>query len=385
MKNARPDASDTAEFAAVARDLSADAAAHDFNNLLTAMIGAAAAALDRIGLDAETRADLEAIHRAARRGIGLVRHLRYRPTAAPDEADMPRATMGTNETIRGISRLLSHGWPAVAFTLELTEPETQIAMDPAQLDRILMNLIINARQAMPEGGRVTLRTGARHVEHAARCHPDVVPPGDYGVITIADTGIGIPDAIKAHVFEAGFTTRRDNGGTGLGLATVRALVRDAAGFLNLQSAAGQGTSVEIYLPMVTRPAAPPAADGPPTLARGRAVLVVEDDELVRRIAERALRRAGWTVHTAGSADIALTLLESEAVDLVLTDVEMPGMDGIALARLVLARSPLVPVILTSGYAIGMAEAGLPPSRVSCLTKPYDPAALLAMVARSAGG
>jgi two-component system cell cycle sensor histidine kinase/response regulator CckA len=256
-------------------------------------------------------------------------------------------------------------------------------MDPAQLDRVLLNLIANARHAMPARGAVTVRS-ARHVvlipEHRA---PDTIPPGDYMVIAVSDTGRGMPAAQLPLIFAPDVSSRLGAGGSGLGLASVREIVRRAGGFIAVTSVEGHGTRFEIYLPWLRAVPGPPVAVEAPTASDGRTVLLVDDDWLVRQVTERMLRRAGWHVLCSDSAEVALAVLETSRCDLLISDVAMPGMDGPALVRLVLARQPGLPVILTSGYKRRATDDGSHIAGVTFLAKPYGQADLLAAVARIA--
>ena len=361
--------------------------AHDFNNLLTAIIGAADAVLARSPVDPETRADVESIREGARRGAALVRG----DVSAPP-------IVAVNECVRAMARLLRHALARdaaptkldaavlgdVTLVFQLEEPGGQIRIDPSRLDRVLLNLVINARHAMPKGGTVTVRTATQVLPEAKPRVPDTIPPGAYAVISVADTGGGIPDGQLERIFAPGYTTRRRSGGTGLGLSSVHAMVRQAGGFLSAESLKGQGARFDIHLPRhevmpEALPPTPPLTAEPDAASRpassSRAVLLVEDDPLVRRVTERVLQRAGWTVLCADSAETALILLEGAVCDLMVSDVAMPGMDGVALARAVRVARPGLPVILTSGYEETRTDAG-----IVFLTKPYDQEALLAAVA-----
>jgi two-component system cell cycle sensor histidine kinase/response regulator CckA len=351
----------------------ARAVAHDLNNLLAAIIGAADAVLERTSLDPETRTDVLHIREGARRGTALVSRLRGDATAPP-------GVISINGTIRAASGLLAHGLgPGFTLTLMLTEPDAMMTMDPGAIDRVLLNLIVNARHAMAEGGTVTLSTESRMLAEPRPHVPDTVPAGHYVVIGVADTGTGMPQNQLPGIFERGFTTRSHSGGSGLGLASVRDLVHQSGGYLTVDSVEGHGTRFEIYLPRFGGETAEPP---PPDIAASpRTVLLVEDDALVSRIAERLLRRAGWTVLAADSAGNALEILKESACDLMISDVAMPGMDGVALTRLVLTRWPDLPVILTSGYERAAVDDGLQNANVEFLTKPYSRDDLLAAVER----
>jgi two-component system cell cycle sensor histidine kinase/response regulator CckA len=346
--------------------------AHDFNNLLTAIIGATDAILQRSEIDPETCADIAHIREGARRGSTLVQRLR----GSTQDAGDPPSIISVNETIRATWRLLDHGLGEnIDLLLDLAEPGAQVAIDPSQLDRVLLNLIANARHAMPNGGPVTLGTSRRTVAVTEARLPDTIPPGDYVVIVVEDGGTGIPRDRISRIFDAGFSSRRRTGGSGIGLPSTREIVHQANGFLAVESTEGLGTRFEIHLPCVVSVPAPcVASSAAPT------VLLVEDDLLVRNVTERTLHRAGWNVRCALSAEEALAMLQDCKCDLMISDIALPGMNGVALARLVQARLPAMPVILTSGYQRAEMDD---PANVMFLTKPYDQTELLEAITRAA--
>lgn len=354
--------------------------AHDFHNLLTAIIGAADAVLRRPGIDPESRADVANMREGALRGAALIQHLH-------PGADYPRATQEliyVNETIRLTSRLLvDHRLGAnIALTLDLKEPDGQVRAEPSQLDRALLNLIANARHAMPAGGAVTLGTECRTLRVADQRVPDLIPTGDYVVITVSDTGTGILHDEVSKIFDTGFSSRRDSGGSGLGLSSIRAVVGRCNGFLAVDSVRGHGTRFEIYLPREHGDTRPRSAPNPLPSSTGHAVLVVDDDQLVRQVVERAMRRAGWIVLCADSGEFALIALKESRFDLLISDVKMHGMDGLTLTRLALTSQPELAIILTSGYEFTALDVAFGSANVTFLAKPYGQTELLAAVARS---
>jgi two-component system cell cycle sensor histidine kinase/response regulator CckA len=353
--------------------------AHDFNNLLTAIIGATDALLRRPGIDPESRADIANMREGARRGAVLIRRLQLGSEDPPAAADF----IYINETIRATSRLLTHRLGSqIALTVELAEPDSQVRAEPAQLDRVLLNLIANARHAILASGVVTLRTECRTIAEAEHRVPDTVPRGDYVVIAVADTGTGMHRDEVLRIFDPGLSSPYDSGNFGLGLSSVRQIVRQCGGFLTVESTKGQGTRFEIFLPRGYGDPRPEAASEPRPSTVGRVVLLVDDDLLVRRVVERVMRRAGWTVRSADSGEIALAVVKEASIDLMISDVRMYGMDGLTLTRLALAWQPDLPIILTSGYEFTALDLAVGDANVTFLPKPYGQTDLLAAVARS---
>jgi two-component system cell cycle sensor histidine kinase/response regulator CckA len=366
--------------------------AHDFNNLLTAILGAADAILERAETTAETAADARQIRRGVERGAALVRQLlafSRQQTLQPRVVEVNAAIEDTAQLLR---RLLS---ARVTVAIALEQPGRRVMADPGQLDQVLMNLAVNARDAMAAGGTLTLSSGHATLYQPRLAGAETIPPGRYVTITVADTGDGIPDAVMPHIFEPFFTTKRGQGGTGLGLPTVLGIVRQSGGFLDVASQPGLGTTVVVYLPRHAAAAevivpAPSAQVRPAPKGGDRVVLVVEDEEPVRRVLARALIRAGWRVLAAETGESALEMLggpkdspESQ-LSVVISDVVMPGMDGLALVRAVRVRYPNVPAVLVSGYAEPVLRQELTAQDISFLPKPYATAELLELVARLTG-
>jgi len=371
--------------------------AHDFNNLLTAILGAADAILERAEITAETAADAQQIRRGVQRGAALVRQLlafSRQQTLLPRIVEVNAAIEDTAQLLR---RLLGAG---VTVAIALEQPGRRVMADPGQLDQVLMNLAVNARDAMAAGGTLTLSSGHTTLYRPQLAGAETIPPGRYVTITVADTGDGIPDAVMPRIFEPFFTTKRVQGGTGLGLPTVLGIVRQSGGFLDVASEPGIGTTVVIYLPRheaATEAIAPaPPAPGPIAQPRAapkggdRVALVVEDEEPVRRVLVRALTRAGWRVLAAETGEAALEMLRGAGESpesqpsVVISDVVMPGMDGPALVRAVRLRYPYVPAVLVSGYAEPVLRKDLLAQDISFLPKPYATAELLELVARLTG-
>jgi nitrogen-specific signal transduction histidine kinase/CheY-like chemotaxis protein len=352
--------------------------AHDFNNLLTVILSCSMAVREDVAAgrtpDPE---DVEAIHAAGERARDLTRQL----LAFARKQVIQPAALDLGEAVRRAERLLRR---VLGEDVELeVGTETSpwpVFCDPGQIEQVLMNLAVNARDAMPSGGRLSLsiqNVSAPGNGAAARGRP-----GDWVALAVRDTGVGMDPTVKAHLFEPFFTTKPAGSGTGLGLATVYGIVEQAGGFLHVVSAPGQGTTVEVWLPRSDRPTAAPAATMPLHARRGsETVMAVEDDPLVRALTVRVLRGAGYRVLVAGRATEALALARGgEPFDAVVTDVVMPGLDGRVLAEELRQIRPGVPVLYVSGYTgDAIAQRGVLKPGIELLPKPFTPAELLGRV------
>ena len=365
--------------------------AHDFNNLLTAILGAADGILAAVPTG-EVGEDAQQIRASAQRGAALVRQL----LAFGRQQTLQPQTLAVNAVIEDVSGLLRRLLGGqVRLSLALEQPGRMVRADPTQLDQVLINLAVNARDAMPHGGELTLRSGHITVYRPLTHGAETIPPGRYVMIEVQDCGEGIAPEVLPRIFDPFFTTKRECGGSGLGLSTVHGIIRQSDGFLAVESEVGRGTSVRIYLPRwdgadaVAIPRLPPVEPRPalPSSDKGRqVVLLVDDEDAVRRLAERALSRAGWEVLSADSGESALELLQVRApglpgIAVLVSDMVMPGMDGTALVRAVRTQvgRPGLPVILVSGYAESPLRCGLEAAEVVFLAKPYSLADLVAAV------
>jgi len=323
--------------------------AHDFNNLLGIILGAAGA-LRAVGIAAEAAAELAEVEAAARRGSALITQLL---AFARQQRLRPRV-IALNAAVTDLAPLLRRLLgERIRLELRLEEPGRRIRMDPAQLDQVLLNLAANAREAMAEGGRLTIATGHAVLLRPEGEGPSPLPPGRYVVLEVADSGRGIAPEALPRIFEPFFTTRPDKGGTGLGLATVQGIIAQSGGHIGVTSVPGQGACFRILLPREAAAAEDATAPEPASAhaAAPARVLLVEDEAPLRRLGEQILRRAGHQVVTADSAEAALDLLASgQAPAILVSDVAMPGIDGVELARRCRARWPHLPVLLLSGYA-----------------------------------
>ena len=301
--------------------------AHDFNNLLATVQAAAEAIASREAADPQSRDDARQIRMAARKGAALVRHLlgftRDSP-AAPQRLDLAEAMADLPPLLR---HLLGE---SVRLDAELAAGPLVVRIDPTALDQVVLNLAANARDAMPEGGVLTLR-----------CHSVRLDGTGFARIEVADTGRGIAPSVLPRIFEPFFTTR-SNQGTGLGLATVRELVEGAGGHIHAESTLGAGTRMRVLLPL---------AEESPRKAAGGSVLLVDDEPLARRLAEQALTAWGWRVRAAASAEEALALAGTEGLAAVVTDMELPGDNGAELLAALRARpgGERLPAVIVSGH------------------------------------
>ncbi len=351
--------------------------AHDFNNLLTVILGNVDLLQASPGAS-RFAARLTTIRAAAERGANLTSQML---AFARRQPLMPRA-VDLNALIQGMTPLLQSAVGThVRIELRLEAEDGTATVDPTQVELVILNLAINARDAMPEGGTLTLGTALSELPYDDR--PDAPPPGAYLCITVRDTGTGMPPEVLARVFEPFFTTKGPNGGSGLGLSQAYGVARQSGGTLTLSSAVGQGTTVSLYLPRAEARAEPPpsqAAPSQPAETEHRAtLLVVDDDTDVLATTTMLLRRRGYAVLDAGNAQDALVLLkERPAIDLLLTDMVMPDVNGPELARRARTLRPGLPVVFFSGYADPEALAGSG-STIRLVRKPFRPGDLADMI------
>ena len=357
--------------------------AHDFNNLLTLVHGYAELLAKDLQESDPRLGPVNEIRHASDRAIGLTRQLlalSRRQVLTPREVDV-------NALLSEMERILRRVLGDDIIVETVADPRAGLVRaDPSQLEQVLLNLAVNARDAMPGGGTLTLET--RRISLAAQhTGPDSrgVPPGDYVELRVTDTGIGIPRETQSMIFEPFFTTKPAGQGTGLGLATVYGIVQQSNGFITVESESGKGTTFRTFLPRLPDSVEPPApAPAPPREQRRRApgttVLVVEDDDGVRQLTRRVLDQYGYRVVEARSGAEALELLDKggSGVGAIVSDVMMPGMSGRELVAHVRERWPVLPVLLLSGYAgVDLGEAGLAGPHQRFLQKPYSPDALAA--------
>ncbi len=352
--------------------------AHDFNNILGVIINYARFASASVPPGSPAAADIEEIRRAAERGVGLVRQLMI---LARRESGST-VVFNLNELITGLDGFMRSTIGEHITVVRHLDPDLwPLADDPARVEQILINLAVNSRDAMPGGGTLTFETGNEELGRAETISHPGVTPGRFVRLLVTDTGTGMDSEVASRAFEPMFTTKASGQGTGLGLATVYTIVTQAGGMIDLSSKPGQGTSIEIHLPAGEAGEVPIARPSQAVPAgRGESVLIAEDDEAVRRVAERILDTAGYRVSSCAGGVEALELIDDPAsrFDLLLADVVMPGMRGDDLARRAVAMRPGMHVLFMSGYSDDAPPNDLGPTsgRVGFIEKPFDAGALL---------
>ncbi|MEM6577194.1 MAG: PAS domain S-box protein [Pseudomonadota bacterium] len=344
--------------------------AHDFNNLLTVIIGnLELMQMKNQGADEPLLEDaLEAAELGSELTARLLAFAR-KSTLAPQLLSLADTC---DEMARILKRTLGTSYDIICQH-EADQPD--IRLDPAQLQTALLNMALNARDAMPDGGTLILQTERIRIDDAYIAQEIDIEPGDYMRLSISDTGSGMSESAQKQAFEPFFTTKPAGKGTGLGLSMVYGFVRQSGGHVTLYSEMGKGSTFALYFPVATDADTKHEPHRPmtePERGRGQVVLVVEDDEKVRRLSMARIRDLGYTPIEACDADEALALLDDFGrVDLLFSDLAMPGsMNGYELAKTVQARYPDMPILLTSGYAKQMVEAVTEESLFAILRKPY---------------
>jgi two-component system, cell cycle sensor histidine kinase and response regulator CckA len=352
--------------------------AHDFNNLLTAMGGFCDLLLDRHGPDDPSFADIMQIKQNTNRAGNLVRQLLAFSRRQTLQPKVFAITDALNDLSNLLRRLIGEN---IELELNHGEDVDLIRTDPGQFDQVVINLAVNARDAMPGGGVINVSTERVTVETSIQRGHEVMPAGEYILINVVDTGSGIAKEDIGRIFEPFFSTKGVGEGTGLGLSTVYGIIRQSEGYIFVDSALGEGTTFSIYLPAFSAAEAEFVSHGyaneiidEADLTGAGTVLLVEDEDAVRLFGARALRNKGYRVLEANDGEHALDVINEfgDPIDLILTDVMMPGMDGHTLVRLILEELPDMKVILMSGYA----EDAIPgeiseDSSINFLPKPFS--------------
>jgi PAS domain S-box-containing protein len=362
--------------------------AHDFNNLLTAISTNADLALAALRSEQDVQEEIGQIKRASERAAALTRQL----LAFSRKQMLQPRVLHLNDAVREASDLLERLIGEDVQLVTHLDPDIwPVVADAGQLTQVVMNLAVNGRDAMPNGGVLVITTGNLVVSDALAARQRGLKPGEYVVMTMRDTGTGMDRKTQERVFEPFFTTKEQGKGTGLGLSTVYGIVKQSDGYIQLASEPGRGTTFWIFLPRAT-PSAPAAvkapARAPVSVAKGTTVLIVEDEAQVRGAAARVLRRYGYTVLEAQNGVEALALWAERGQDiaLVVTDVVMPQLGGRDLVRQLRAGGATVPVLFISGYAEGATpERGDDTGRSVFLAKPFDIAVFVRIVGELISG
>ena len=350
--------------------------AHDFNNLLTIIVGYGETLAEHVASSPEAARDLAELRAAADRAASLTRQLLIfsrRQVLQPKLFDVNRVVTDMQSMLR---RTIGG---EIQLDVSLQREPGMVRADPTQIEQVLINLVINARDAMPNGGRMVITTHSTTLEAG---NTDALAPGDYVLINVTDTGVGMDATTRSRVFEPFFTTKGPRG-TGLGLATVYAIVKQSGGAVRCDSALGRGSTFEILLPKVSGAVEATSTDAPTAIARGtERVLVVDDEPAVRVVVSSTLARHGYDVCVAEDGVSALEVLRRiDNVRLVISDVRMPRMNGLALYDEIQRTNPALPTILISGDSAPEVVQGKG-RRPMFLQKPFTPTALLAAARRA---
>ncbi len=351
--------------------------AHDFNNILTAISGHSEMLLKKLAADDPRRRNAEQIEKAACRAAALTRQLltfSRKQMIEPRVLKLDALILNLEGMLRRLIR------EDIEFGAVLDPAAGPINADPGQIEQVIMNLVVNARDAMPDGGKLTVTTANITLDQSQLKNSPELGAGDYVLLAIADTGTGMSEEVKTHLFEPFFTTKPLGRGTGLGLATCFGIVKQNGGYIDVQSELGRGTTFKIYFPRVQSAPEPPRVCLAPTAETGggETVLLVEDETAVRELVGATLREKGYTVVEAGNGAEGLRLAHQHdgKIDLVLTDVIMPVMGGKEMADALRTSRPETKVLFTSGYAENsLGHHGVLWPGIKFLQKPYPTATL----------
>ncbi|MBI5836219.1 MAG: MASE1 domain-containing protein [Candidatus Eisenbacteria bacterium] len=353
--------------------------AHDFNNLLTTILGHADLLRERLPADSPMRADAEQIRRSGERAAALTWQLL---AFSRKQVVVPRV-LDLNTIVAELEKMLGRviGEHIVLVT-RLDPAPALVRADRGQIEQVILNLVVNARDAMPEGGRLEIETRRVELHRSEARGPAAVAPGPYVSLRVTDDGAGMDPEVQRHIFEPFYTTKAHGQGTGLGLAMVYGIAEQAGGCIQVRSRPGEGSSFDLCLPRVTDATGADPPPAPPAAPPGRGVetiLLVEDEEAVRQLLRRVLEKAGYRVIEAACAEDAMEIARAHAqtIHLLLSDVVMPGMSGTRLAEHMLAERPGLRVLFMTGYTDeGLTGGGTLIRERGLLQKPIRPDDLL---------
>jgi len=354
--------------------------AHDFNNLLTIINGYTQLILNSLRQGDPNRHSAEQVMKAGERAAALTNQL----LAFSRRQVLQLKVLDLNPTVSGLGAMLQRLiGEDIDLRMELRPDIGRVNADAGQLEQVLMNLAVNARDAMPTGGKLTIETANVDLDESYAGRHIAVKPGPYVLLAVSDTGSGMDEATKQRLFEPFFTTKGPGKGTGLGLSTVFGIVKQSGGSLEVYSEPGRGSSVKIYFPRVDRPASIEAAGRQrPSLRGTETILLVEDDEMVRNLVRETLEREGYKVIGAADPLEALRIAEAHRgkIQMLITDVVMPKLSGKELAKTLVERRPEMKVLYMSGYTdSAIVNSGILQKEVAFLQKPFTPAALATKV------
>lgn len=352
--------------------------AHDFNNLLTGIAGVVEALADRFEPDDPSSQDVDDLRQAVQRGTGLTRQLLAFSRQLPVERVVLELNGLLEDTSRMLTRLIGE---SIELSLLRSPKPLFVRCDRTQLEQLLLNLAVNARDAMPAGGRLLFALEEVQIQDSARReHPDA-RPGRFAKLMVSDTGQGMDEATLSRIFEPFFTTKPIGAGTGLGLSMVHGIVGKAGGFIQVRTELSKGAHFDVYLPLVDAEAEAPALQSVVRRGGPETVLLVEDEGLVLRVTQQLLQKLGYRVETAARGDDALAMVQAGVrFDLLLTDVRLPGMDGHKLYQAAARLRRGLPVVFMSGYTDNvLAERGVGEAGAAFLQKPFSHDELAAKV------
>ena len=361
--------------------------AHDFNNLLTVIGGYSQMLMQQMGSGDSNYTSVEEIAKASERAAALTRQL----LAFSRKQVLEPKIIDLNTIVRDMEKMLQRLLPAsIDFATALSADLGSVKADPGQIEQVLLNLVVNARDAMLQGGRMVVTTGNTALREPRSEFLIDLAGGPYVVLSVSDTGSGMSAEVQARIFEPFFTTKEVGKGTGLGLSTVYGIVKQSGGAVDVESEVGSGSTFHVYLPQIAEPAESRRADTEVAVhARGtETILIVEDDARVRELVQRVLEAAGYTVLPATSGAEALRIVEQRPgrIHLVLTDVVMPGMSGTELLSRIREGHPGCKGLYMSGYSDQSASPGrFPQSEAPLLQKPFHPAVLARRVREALDG
>jgi len=348
--------------------------AHDFNNMMTVVIGFSDMLLNKTGKGHPMQKGLQQIKLAGENAAALTGQL----LAFSRKQVLQPRIISVNTHIEGLKQMLKRLiGEDIDLETVLSDDTVNVSVDPVQFQQVIMNLVVNARDAMPKGGKVTIETHNIILDDDyARMH-EGVPPGNYVLMEISDTGIGMDEETRARIYEPFFTTKAQGKGTGLGLATVYGIVKQSGGHIWVYSEPGKGTSFKLYFPSTEAAASRPTSDDitPRSLHGVETILVVEDEGVVREVIKQVLEMNGYIALMAKSADEAEEMFKSHGGDihLMITDVVMPGRSGPELASLIKSQRKDVKVLYMSGYSDeAIVRHGIISGGVAFLPKPFSP-------------